>query len=183
MSKKEDLRIRKTKTTLYNSFIELLKTNSFDKIKITDICVKSKINRSTFYDHFKDKYELLDSFVKESNKDLKKALVEMPDSKDLDLNYQNHLKVLLDYIDDNKEVFSMLSQTNKSPLIFDTLLNTFMGEIKEEQIEKIQLFYSSASIRIIREELKDLSSFNKDHILKELNELIPSLNEKIKSKK
>ena len=40
MSKKEDLRIRKTKTTLYNSFIELLKTNSFDKIKITDICVK-----------------------------------------------------------------------------------------------------------------------------------------------
>ncbi len=182
MSKKEDLRIRKTKTTLYNSFLELLKTNSFEKIKIIDICSKSKINRSTFYDHFKDKYELLDSFVVESNKDLKKALQEMPDSEDLNTNYQNHLKVLLNYIEENKEIFSMLSKTNKSPLIFDTLLNTFMSEIKDPKIEKKQLFYSSASIRLIVEELKDLNTFNKTKIIKELNELIPNLNDKTKSK-
>ena len=71
MNKNEDLRVRKTKANLYKALIELMEEKSFEDIKVIDICRVSLINRSTFYDHFNDKYELLNSFMN----DLKNELI------------------------------------------------------------------------------------------------------------
>ena len=49
---------RKTKANLYKGLIELMQEKEFEDIKVIDICKKSLINRSTFYDHFNDKFEL-----------------------------------------------------------------------------------------------------------------------------
>ena len=38
---------------------ELMKKKPIDKIRITEICQAAEIERSTFYYHFKDKYELV----------------------------------------------------------------------------------------------------------------------------
>ena len=36
---------------------------TFEEIKVSDICKKALINRSTFYSHYNDKYELLVDFI------------------------------------------------------------------------------------------------------------------------
>ena len=59
MEKKTDLRVIKTKRLLYKSLSKLLREKSFEQIKISDICNEALINRSTFYAHYNDKYELL----------------------------------------------------------------------------------------------------------------------------
>lgn len=48
-------------TKEYLAFIlcEMLKKNSFEKIKVTDILEKADVSRTTFYRHFNDKYDLL----------------------------------------------------------------------------------------------------------------------------
>ncbi|MCR4944532.1 MAG: TetR/AcrR family transcriptional regulator C-terminal domain-containing protein [Clostridium sp.] len=38
---------------------ELMKTKTIEKIRVTDICKAAEIERSTFYYHFQDKYELV----------------------------------------------------------------------------------------------------------------------------
>lgn len=38
---------------------DLMKTKTIDKIRVTDICKAAEIERSTFYYHFQDKYELV----------------------------------------------------------------------------------------------------------------------------
>ena len=48
---KNDLRVIKTKTTLYNTLKELMQEKTFEEIKVSDICSKALINRSTFTDH------------------------------------------------------------------------------------------------------------------------------------
>ena len=63
MKEKTDLRVVKTKNVLYNSLIELMKEKEFEEIKVSDICTKALINRSTFYAHYQDKYELLQDFL------------------------------------------------------------------------------------------------------------------------
>ena len=76
MVKKTDLRVIKTKNLIYNTLIELMKDKTFEEIKVSDICNKALINRSTFYSHYEDKYDLLvdfinslkDEFVTELNK-------------------------------------------------------------------------------------------------------------------
>ena len=55
---KEDLRITKTRKVLFETLVLLMKEKSFEEIKVSDICKKALINRSTFYSHYSDKYEL-----------------------------------------------------------------------------------------------------------------------------
>lgn len=50
-----------TKDIISQSFKKLMEKKSFDKITISDISNEAKINRQTFYYHFHDKYELLNT--------------------------------------------------------------------------------------------------------------------------
>ena len=68
---KNDLRVKKTKNALYNTLMELMKAKSFEEIKVSDICNAALINRSTFYAHYNDKYELL----KDAIDNLKNSLI------------------------------------------------------------------------------------------------------------
>ena len=52
MVKKTDLRVIKTKNLIYNTLIELMKDKTFEEIKVSDICNKALINRSTFYSYY-----------------------------------------------------------------------------------------------------------------------------------
>lgn len=49
-----------TKKRIAKAFKDLLKVDTFDKISIVDIMETAGIRRQTFYNHFLDKYELLD---------------------------------------------------------------------------------------------------------------------------
>ena len=66
MEKKTDLRIIKTKKVIYEALIDLMKEKTFEEIKVSDICNKALINRSTFYAHYEDKYdEQQENYLKE----------------------------------------------------------------------------------------------------------------------
>lgn len=56
-----DLRVRKTRKNIENSFISLLKEKDFHKITVQDILDRALINRSTFYKHYMDKYQLAET--------------------------------------------------------------------------------------------------------------------------
>ncbi len=49
----------RTKIWIADRMKELMKKKPIDKIRITEICAAAEIERSTFYYHFKDKYELV----------------------------------------------------------------------------------------------------------------------------
>ena len=52
--------IRKsTKDILAESFLELAKTKRIDKITITEITSNCGMSQPTFYNHFKDKYDMM----------------------------------------------------------------------------------------------------------------------------
>ncbi|MBP3330201.1 MAG: TetR/AcrR family transcriptional regulator [Clostridia bacterium] len=61
----EDKRILKTKKNLKNTLLELLDEKSFEQVTVKEICERSATSRITFYTHFADKYELLDSIFQE----------------------------------------------------------------------------------------------------------------------
>ena len=67
---KNDLRVIKTKKNLYEALITLMKEKTFEEIKVADICKKALINRSTFYTHYQDKYELLYELINNLKEEL-----------------------------------------------------------------------------------------------------------------
>ena len=48
-----------TKKALADAMIQLMREKAFDKISVTDICECCRMNRKSFYYHFKDKYDLV----------------------------------------------------------------------------------------------------------------------------
>lgn len=188
MRKKEDLRIRKTKANLYRALLQLMEEKTFEDIKVIDICKTSMINRSTFYDHFNDKYELLASLIE----DLKTELVEHLDVE-IEVNsvkeyYIELLKLLLDYIDKNISTYSSIAIIKKNnnsiafDMMFDASLEAVTKRLKEHYINKsnipievIALFYVSGVTKICTEAIKDTKEFDPKKIISYLEALLPEV--------
>jgi AcrR family transcriptional regulator len=60
-----DPRVRRTRLMLFEALQALLHEKDFEKISVQDIAEKAALNRATFYDHYPDKFALLESMVHE----------------------------------------------------------------------------------------------------------------------
>jgi AcrR family transcriptional regulator len=58
-----DPRIRRTRKLLQGALGKLMLTKSFDEISVHDIAEEATVNRATFYDHYTDKFALLNASV------------------------------------------------------------------------------------------------------------------------
>ncbi|MEO8606401.1 MAG: TetR family transcriptional regulator [Chloroflexota bacterium] len=63
--KKLDPRAKRTLKVLRTAMMELLEEQEFSKITVQDITERAEVNRATFYDHFVDKYELMNDLVRQ----------------------------------------------------------------------------------------------------------------------
>ena len=61
----EDLRVRRTRKLLMQALIDLTIENGFAAITVRDITERAMVNRSTFYRHYLDKYDLLEQYLNE----------------------------------------------------------------------------------------------------------------------
>ena len=94
MSRKTMKKKTATKPLIRNAFITLLKEKSLEDITVHEIVEKALINRSTFYLHYKDKYDLYDAIVDDLLLDISKTLEEA--------NFHSFEKLLNDYYNQNK---------------------------------------------------------------------------------
>jgi AcrR family transcriptional regulator len=58
-----DPRIRRTRKLLQGALGNLMQSKSFDEISVQDITEAATVNRATFYDHYTDKFALMEAMV------------------------------------------------------------------------------------------------------------------------
>ena len=58
-----DPRIRRTRQLLQGALRNLMQSKNIEEISVQDITDAATVNRATFYDHYTDKYALLDAIV------------------------------------------------------------------------------------------------------------------------
>ena len=66
----EDRRVRKTKKAICDVFCELTKDKKLNEITIKELCAKADINKSTFYLHYRDIYDLAETIENELIRDV-----------------------------------------------------------------------------------------------------------------
>ena len=188
MQKKEDLRIRKTKANLYKTLLQLMSEKTFEEIKVTDICNASMINRSTFYDHFNDKYELLASLLKDLNNELITHLKVDREINSLKEYYIEIIKEIVEFQNKSINMFSAFSvlQKNNDSIAYDMLKQALYHEVTKKMyetynnkstvpIEIISLFYVNAVISVAMEIIQDKNKYSNDDLISYLEQLIPDL--------
>ena len=132
MKKKEDLRIIKTKASLYRGLMNLMKNKPFEDIKISDICKVSLINRSTFYDHYNDKYELIQSLMNDMREELLEKLDKSKKTKNIKEYYIELIKVLLEHINSNIDIYSAVVKINSNSIARDMMTDAIIISAAKE---------------------------------------------------
>lgn len=184
MDEKVDLRIIKTRTNLYQTLEDLLKSSSFEEIKVSDICSYALINRSTFYAHYNDKYELLSDYIENRKNMLAKELEKNSSIKNTKEYYLELIKLLLDYMDEKKDVYLKIMINNKNSItmdiIYDAVSKDIIKHINSETIngkvpsEIISHFYIGAVFNVCVEWLSYSNKYSKDDIISYIDALIPN---------
>lgn len=62
---KNDRRVRRTRTAIHSAFLKLIFEKDMNKITIKELCERADINKSTFYLHYQDIYDLEEQFKEE----------------------------------------------------------------------------------------------------------------------
>lgn len=72
----KNLQYLRTDRAIINAFLELMKTKPFEKITVQDILDEAMVNRSTFYAHFRDKYDIAEQLQTRYVDELRKTIIE-----------------------------------------------------------------------------------------------------------
>ena len=170
----EDLRTIKTKKNLYDALILLMKQTNFENIKVADICKYALVNRSTFYNHYQDKYDLLDDMLT----NLKNKIFNLNNYQDIKSYYLSFFSTLLDYINEHKKSFTNILINNKNGIMIDILLNKLVKDIldntKLKEKEIVVKFYLGGTIYLITEYLNQ-DKYTKKDMLDYLDKLIQDI--------
>ncbi|AWK52983.1 hypothetical protein DIC82_19180 [Clostridium beijerinckii] len=125
MNIKNNERFQNTELKIQRTLLELLENKDFNKITVQEICTSAKINRSTFYSHYLDVYDLIDKTELNMHNKLI-TLYENTGISKANFLSTKYITIFLKFIYQYKNFYRVRLQTRKNFPIeqgFETLLN------------------------------------------------------------
>ncbi|PNZ52142.1 TetR/AcrR family transcriptional regulator [Staphylococcus intermedius NCTC 11048] len=141
-----DRRIRKTTNAIKEALIQLLKNESLDKITIQQIADTADVHRATFYQHYYDKYDLLDQ-------------IEFEVLEKMRLNFKEKANQL-----------KTLDTVEEAAIVFKEIPKAMLNMISED-IERYQVLLSSGRNLEIEQKIGDMIALNLKSLLPNPNEI------------
>lgn len=132
--RKVDKRILRTESNLKEALLSLLQDIDFEKITVKNICAQAKVNRITFYDHYKDKYDILNSiFLDMQHESVEKCRhfnIKNNTAMDPYINVSNYLMAFVGSLKPRiKLVFSITE--NSGGYIYYAFITFLRGNFKD----------------------------------------------------
>ncbi len=176
LNKKLDRRKKYTRMVLKDSLMESLKEKPISSVTVKEICEQADINRSTFYTHYSDQYDLVEQIESELINDMEKYLNSV--NFEMDEEAKEMTERLLDYLasraDDCKTLLNYEGdstfQRKVTSVAYRFILNEGMTakNIDPSISEYISSFIVNGSIQMMKLWLYN----NMDRSPKEMSQLI-----------
>ena len=111
-----DPRIARTRASLHEALLGLCRDNEYASVSISDIADAAGINRSTFYQHYADKEELLmdalDGFAEQAAAQIEASQLNTPDADPREM-----IAKFLEHVRENAALYRMILGPTGSPMI------------------------------------------------------------------
>jgi AcrR family transcriptional regulator len=111
LSKKQTLGAKRTLKNLKSSMVSLLSRKAFEQIQVTEICEKAMIPKSTFYNYFEDKYDLLTFVITDLLHDL---YPQVKQKQDQSLVTEELIDRVIDIVTENDETLRRILRYNRA---------------------------------------------------------------------
>ncbi len=158
---KVDRRVRYTKALLKGALVDMLQEQHISSISIKALCERADVNRSTFYAHYKDQYDLLEQVEEEVNDNLRKSL-----SGEIFKEYKDvsngMLTRILEYLKKNATLCKVLLSSNSGFRFQDNIIA--LAQLVTDQMvpnedvrnqEYLNLFGVTGAISVVQKWLDD----------------------------
>ncbi|SFJ78924.1 transcriptional regulator, TetR family [Halobacillus dabanensis] len=159
MSGKLDRRKKYTRRVLKESLITLLSQKPISNITVKEVCEVADINRSTFYTHYSDHYDLLSKMEKEITEDMNQYLYSY--SYEREEESIQMTEKILEYITENKLMFQVLLNKKAVPTFEKRMMDLTRGfmmtnlmdghVVNKQESEYLSSFVISGAIHVIKD--------------------------------
>ncbi len=167
---------------LKDSLIKLLSEKQISTITVKEICNLADINRSTFYTHYSDQFDLLDKIEEEIIEDMNEYLSQYNFKKEEESLQMT--EKLLEYIVSKRDICQTLLNENGDTTFQKRVMNVAqrflmknwmaVNNLDEDMSEYLSTFIISGSIHVIKSWL----SHGMDKSPKQMAEIINHLTNK-----
>ena len=131
----------RTKRKIALAFKEVLETSSFERIAVTDITDKARISRQTFYNHFLDKYDLVNWIYQQ-------LLISTTRRIGIDLTWEQAVRAKLETMKRNREFYARILSVKDIEGLFNT------------EAKIVYDYYQSNLARLVGKNLNELESYS-----------------------
>lgn len=160
-NKKDDQRTRMTRRLLHQALVELLGEKPLKDITVKELCLWAEVNRSTFYFHYYDIYDLMEDIEGQVSTELSSVLREMPFGPEGQGVFSTYYTAIFSLLARHAELCAILLGENGDKAFVDKLFA--LGREKcvtewmklypnagRERVEKYYVFVSSGCVGLLR---------------------------------
>lgn len=138
MEQKLDLRIKKTYLALTSTLLQMMKEMRFEDIRVSELCTRAMIRKSTFYKHFGDKYELLAFVVRQMQEQLNRQLEQECAGKSAVERYTRLIAIVFDFLSKNQALVQSALESPSFSLILSTLSEQFVSDAQQKLEDNVR---------------------------------------------
>ncbi len=140
MTTKQDHRKRVTKMMLQQALTKLLQTKPIQEITVTQLCQESGINRTTFYLHYQDAYDMLEKIQDEFYDELMVHLENVAFDMNGDIEIPLFLVEILKYLRDHADICRIVVGDKGD----DSFVMKLMNTARDKSVVEYAQLYQSA---------------------------------------
>lgn len=165
-----DKRVMRTKRVIRDALTVLMEEKGFEGVTVRNLTEKAKINRGTFYLHYRDKYDLLEQSEEEILQGIEKLIKEFDPIEAIAFTSQSEpvpvILKLFEYFQDNSSFMKVILgpkgnaafQVKLKELIKKMFLQKIAENLKREDIlvplEFFIAYVSSAHLGVVQQWLE-----------------------------
>lgn len=153
MEKKKDRRIAMTKRMLKDALIEMLRDKDIYHISIRELCENADINRTTFYKHYGNQFDLLDDMENDLLHMFEKTISEEKNKDD------TAVEKLLTFLENDIDFVRLLLNSNVDPefpqklfslAIIESSVEDVMVNVPKPEYEYVNRFVLFGAYEMVR---------------------------------
>lgn len=178
-----NIKINKSKLSLKQALLILMKEKSFLKITIKELCKLANLNRSTFYVNYGDINELLFDI----HTDFFQGISDVLETSRKAPHESSHeeciekLTEVIKYIEENKETFQLLHSNNKGNLFEKNLLDYYVSLYVKENDSYMEryifMYHAIGSFSLVSQWLQEDIPYPPEKLAKLICEMSRSARE------
>lgn len=130
-----DLRVQRTYKLLKEAFMQLLSQKTFEQITVQEICEAAMVRRTTFYQHFEDKYDFLKWFIRETQREFAEQGTDGIPPENLSEYYAQILRNALKYLREKEHFVHLLLDAGVQGKM---LMDAFSQASVEDMLMKLE---------------------------------------------